>query len=290
MNKFVSVIVPTYHNWDGLKLCIDALATQSYPFDAFEVIIVNNDPDDHEPNFNLPENFRLVSQSKPGSYAARNAALALATGEIIAFTDSDCIPDTDWIKNAAVRLEAGAERIAGRIDLFFKSEKLTLIETYEKIYAFDQASYAKSGWAVTANMITWRKNFDVVGWFNDSLMSGGDIEWSWRANDLGISVEYAHEVVVKHPARDSLAAMLQKCRRVAGGTVNIDRKETRHSLLMFLLRGYLPSVSSLLKPWKKSDITLIEKFIAIGIYYYIKIYSTTYMIGLKFGIYKIERV
>lgn len=289
MSKFVSVIIPIYHNWDGLKLCISALEAQSYSLDAFEVIIVNNDPDDHEPDLNLSENFRLITQSKPGSYAARNAALVLAAGEIIAFTDSDCIPDKDWITNAVARLDAGAERVAGRVELFFKSEKLMLVEIYEKIYAFDQESYAKSGGAVTANMVTWRKHFDVVGWFNDSLMSGGDNEWGWRANDFGIPVEYAPEVVVKHPARNSLAAMLQKCRRVAGGVVNIDRKETRHSLLMFLLRGYLPSVSALLKPWKKSKMTLIEKFIAVGIYYYIKVYSTTYMVGLKIGVNKIER-
>lgn len=290
MNKFISVIVPTYHDWDRLRLCIAALAKQSYPSDAFEVIIVNNDPDDHGLNLKLPENFKLITQGKPGSYAARNAALSLAIGEIIAFTDSDCIPDKDWIKNAVARLDEGAERVAGRVELFFKSEKLTFIEIYEKAYAFDQASYVKSGGAVTANMITWRKHFDTVGWFNDSLMSGGDNEWGWRANDFGIPVEYAPEVVVKHPARNSLAAMLQKCRRVAGGTINIDRKETRHSLLMFLLRGYLPSVSALLKPWKRSEVILIEKFIAIGIYYYIKVYSTTYMIGLKVGVNKIERI
>ncbi|WP_308873672.1 glycosyltransferase [Thiothrix subterranea] len=145
MNKFVSIIVPTYRDWHRLKLCVNALTAQSYPSNAFEVIIINNDPDDHESNLNLPENFRLIVESKPGSYAARNAALALATGEIIAFTDSDCIPDKEWIKNAIARLDAGAERVAGRIELFFKSKKLTPAEIFEKAYAFDQISYIKRG-------------------------------------------------------------------------------------------------------------------------------------------------
>ena len=288
--KMVSVIIPTYNDWDRLSLCIEALKKQTYPVESFEVIIVNNDPEDIAPELCLADNFQLITEARPGSYSARNAALAITKGEIIAFTDSDCIPDKDWIINAVARLEAGAERVAGRVELFFKSNKLTLVEIYEKAYAFDQESNAKGGGSVTANMITWRKHFDTVGWFNDSLMSGGDNEWGWRANDLGIPIQYAPEVVVKHPARDSLVAMLQKRRRVAGGAVNIDRKETRQSLLMLLIRGYLPPVRALFKPWRKTEMTFSEKLIAMSMVYYFKFYSTTYKIGLLLGIKKPERV
>lgn len=287
--KMVSVIIPTYHDWDRLTLCIEALKNQKYPDESFEVIIVNNDPEDIEPELNLPQNFQLISEARPGSYAARNAALAIAQGEIIAFTDSDCIPQEDWILKAVARLEAGAERVAGRVELFFRSKKLSLAEIYEKAYAFDQESNAKTGGSVTANMITRRKHFDTVGWFNDTLMSGGDNEWGWRANDLGISIEYAPEVVVKHPARDRLSRILQKRRRVAGGAVNIDRKETRQSLLMLCIRGYLPPVRALFKPWCKAEMTFSEKLIAMTMVYFFKVYTTTYKIGLIMGFNKVER-
>ena len=291
VNKIkVSVIIPTYHDWDRLALCIEALKNQSYPAELFEVIIVNNDPNDIGPELNLSKNFQVISESRPGSYAARNAGLAIAKGKIIAFTDSDCIPDKDWILNAVARLEAGAERVAGRVELFFKSNKLTLAEIYEKAYAFDQESNAKGGGSVTANMITWRKHFDTVGWFNDSLMSGGDYEWGWRANDFGIPIQYAPEVAVKHPARDSLAAMFQKWRRVAGGAVNTDRKEVIQSLLMLLIRGYLPPIRKLFKPWRNAEMTFSEKLIAMSMINYLKVYSTTYKIGLLLGIKKPERV
>ena len=42
---FVSVIIPTYHDWDRLKLCLKALEQQRYPTDRFEVLVVNNDPE-----------------------------------------------------------------------------------------------------------------------------------------------------------------------------------------------------------------------------------------------------
>lgn len=286
---FVTVIVPTYHDWGRLELCIAALEAQSYPTESYEVIIVNNDPLDHAPELHLLENFRLISEAKPGSYAARNAALALAKGAIIAFTDSDCIPDKDWLTNAVARLESGAERVAGHVELFFESETPTFSELYEKLYAFDQASNAKKGAGVTANMITWRKHFDTVGWFTDSLMSGGDVEWGWRANSLGIPIVYAPEVLVKHPARNHMAAILQKRRRVALGALNIDREEIRQHFLMLLIRGYLPPVRALLKAWRSVELTFTEKLVVMSLAYYFKIYETTYSIGLRLGINRHER-
>ncbi len=97
---FVSVIIPTYHDWERLGyVCTNALfKKQTYPKDHFEAIIINNAPEDSSPEFNLPDNFKIISESKPGSYAARNKGVSVARGEIIAFTDSDCIPCPDWIE------------------------------------------------------------------------------------------------------------------------------------------------------------------------------------------------
>src|SRR5690554_6136694 len=90
---FVSVIIPTYHDWERLRLCLDSLNRQTYPKERYEIIVVNNDPEDVVPaNFVVPNNFTILEESKPGSYAARNRAIQAAKGEIYAFTDSDCQP------------------------------------------------------------------------------------------------------------------------------------------------------------------------------------------------------
>ncbi len=57
----------------------------------------------------------------------------------------------------------GAQRVAGRVELFYKSDKLTFAEIYEKAFAFDQFKSAQIGGALTANMITWKDNFAKVG-------------------------------------------------------------------------------------------------------------------------------
>ncbi|MEQ8961723.1 MAG: glycosyltransferase family A protein, partial [Coleofasciculus sp. C2-GNP5-27] len=62
-------------------------------------------------------------ESTPGSYAARNKGISLAKGEVIAFTDADCIPDAKWLESGLHRLltipDCGL--VAGRVELFFQN-------------------------------------------------------------------------------------------------------------------------------------------------------------------------
>lgn len=288
MRPFVSVIIPTYHDWERLKLCLKALESQTYPQNRFEVIVINNDPEDPVPEMELPPSFQIISESKPGSYAARNKGIALAKGEIFAFTDSDCIPRKDWLERAVEQLLGGAERVAGHIELFFRKKELTFAEIYEKVFEFDQEQFAKVGASATANMITYRKHFEVVGLFNETLFSGGDMEWGWRAKLKGISIEFGKEVVVRHPARSKIKDLKKKKRRIMGGKANISNS-IRERKKFWVIRGFMPPVIALLKLRKRKDITLYEKTVALGVLYYLKVYSTWQSIKYLFGLEKPER-
>ncbi|UXZ55437.1 glycosyltransferase [Halomonas sp. 7T] len=285
----VSVVVPTYYDWDRLQKCIDALSKQSFPQDQFEVIIVNNALDDVVPaNLLLSENVSLIKEGKPGSYAARNAALKIAQGDILAFTDSDCIPDPFWLESAVARLEQGAELVAGKIELFFKTDKLTIVEIYEKAFAFDQEKYVTVGGSATANMVTWSRHFETVGHFNDALMSGGDVEWGRRANEKGIVIEYASEVIVNHPARSDIKAMLKKKRRLLGGEINKNKQSSKNNFILTLIKGCLPPRKAL-KLFLQKDLTFKEKLLAYLLCYFLKVYSTVYRLALLLGLAKPKR-
>lgn len=221
MNRpFVSIIIPTYKDWQRLSVCIDSLVHQSYPQDCYEVIVVNNADDDIPDDFFLPLNCRVITELKPGSYAARNAGIKIAGGQLFGFTDSDCEPGTDWIENAVNYLfeHEYCRRIAGRVCLFYRSDQLSAAELYEKIYAFNQdINVSRDGIAVTANMFAYREVFEHIGVFNEEMMSGGDFEWSIRAKDAGYKIGYAKDSWVRHPARFHMDALIKKARRVGGG-------------------------------------------------------------------------
>ncbi|BBI65073.1 hypothetical protein HSBAA_63790 [Vreelandella sulfidaeris] len=76
-------------------------------------------------------------------------------------------------------------------------------------------------------MITWAKNFDLVGLFNEKLFSGGDTEWGLRAYKQGINITYSENIIVKHPARKSVRELLMKARRVAGGVVAVSFQKAK---------------------------------------------------------------
>lgn len=215
----VSIIVPVYHDWERLSRCLDALSGQTYPQERFEVVVVNNDPTDTPPSgFSTPDNVRIVEEPAAGSYAARNCGIKDTCGDILGFTDSDCVPKDDWIENAVQVLNDGADRVAGRIQLFFQGDRLTVAEGYEKVFAFPQeAKVLLSQTCMTANMFAWRNAFRTAGLFDASLRSGGDAEWGWRAAAKGLDIVYRDDVVVQHPARHSATEILRKRRRVMGG-------------------------------------------------------------------------
>lgn len=272
-NTVVSVIIPTYNDWDRLSLCLTALANQILPGVSFEIIVVNNNGSAAPADINIPENCKIIDETRPGSYAARNTGIKNAVGEIIAFTDSDCIPDKYWLSNAVQYLKNNPDvgRIAGAVELFYKSKKLLPVELYEKIFAFDQERYAtRDNTAVTANLITYKSSFDNAGLFNDALLSGGDNEWSLRAQIKGITIKYAANVVVYHPARSHVNELVSKAKRVGGGQAAFT-KRGKHGLLSLLydLRPPLKSIGVINK--RGADLNLIQKSIVFSLRYYLSV-------------------
>jgi len=243
---YVSIIVPTYKDWDRLALCLNALADQSYGRDNFEVIIVNNNPELKTHYFEIPEGFQLLTETKSGSYSARNAGLRHAKGEIIGFTDSDCIPDRDWIQNAVKHFQANEDcsRIAGRVMVFAKSKKPTAAEKYDKMYSFRQERYViESGTCVTANLFSRKHVFDAVGLFNDKQFSFADLQWGMEAHKAGYKIDYVDNVIVNHPARN-WEELLKKEKRLGGGIGLRDRG--KHSVTVLkILNEYRPRIAEI---------------------------------------------
>ncbi len=234
---FVSVIIPVYNDADALDKCLHSLDAQSYPHDLFEVIVVDNDSEIKIDK--IVKKYKqtvLTHEAMPGSYAARNRGISLAKGEIIGFTDSDCVPAQDWIKNAVnTMLEKPAYGIvAGKITLFFKSpQRLHAVEVYEKIKAFNQKGKVENDHhGVTANLFTYKHIFVKEGLFDARLKSGGDVEWCQRIHAKGYNLLYADEVCVAHPARNTFYQLYRKIVRVAGGINDWNGKKQKDFILI----------------------------------------------------------
>lgn len=223
---FVSVIIPTYKDWTRLKLCLDAIAHQSYPKESFEVIVVNNFPNDLSPYKIIADNIRVISESKPGSYAARNAGIRSGKGKIFAFTDSDCIPDTQWLENGVACMEENdADLIGGKVDYYFSNPNSTSELLEAAFYMDNERNIRKHSCAVTANLFVKRTVFDTLGPFVSHVKSGGDIEFTKRATSNGYNLLFCANAIILHPTRN-FQQKIKRTFRVGKGLLFVEVSRT----------------------------------------------------------------
>jgi glycosyltransferase involved in cell wall biosynthesis len=220
---FVTVIVPTYNDRRHLQTCLNALKKQNFPKGQYEVLIVDNGSS--QPPRDVVASYgngcKLLHESKRGSYAARNKAIRYAKGIVLAFTDTDCIPDPNWLKCGvdAVISNRQIGLVGGRIKTdFVAGVRRNMYSLYDYCFAFPQDLYVNKGqFAATANMFTRMDVIERVGAFDDELMSSGDKAWGNKVYNAGLRVQYAEDAVVIHPPRDSFLEHRKKIVRVARG-------------------------------------------------------------------------
>ena len=143
-SKTVSVIVPFYAGIEELKLCLQSLDKQSYSKELTEVIVVSDGSNESlEDIHDRYPSVRIVIRQHGGSYAARNAGIQESQGEILAFTDSDCIPHEDWLTTAVqclvTKRDSHVQAIGGNVSFTFKNPKRpTSAELYDSVTFMQQ--------------------------------------------------------------------------------------------------------------------------------------------------------
>lgn len=243
----VSVIIPVFNDSERLIVCLQALQNQSYQLTSYEVIVVDNNSTDNIreviAEFN---NVQLHSEASPGSYAARNKGITVAKGEILAFTDSDCVPNPQWIEQGVKSLKSeSVDLVGGKITFLFSSQKSTA-EIFDSITALQvKKNIETRQLTVTANLFAHRYVFDAIGLFDASLKSGGDFKWTKKATDAGFNLVYSPHAEILHPARN-LSSLVKKGYRVGMGQLDIQLNQgiSLSAILLKSLRDLLPP-----NPW-----------------------------------------
>lgn len=201
MSVRVSVVVPTYRRPELLDRCLAALAAQDLPAADYEVIVADNAGSDDTRRqaeawaARAPAAFRWVDGSHArGPAAARNAGWRAARGDVIAFTDDDCVPDPGWL--SAVLAGMGEGRAAGWGAIHMPlPERPTDYERNES--GLERAEFA------TANCFCRRDVLAEVGGFDERFAT------AWREDadlfltllEKGYKVERVPAARVVHPVR-----------------------------------------------------------------------------------------
>ncbi|WP_372785104.1 glycosyltransferase family 2 protein [Phenylobacterium sp.] len=238
----VSVIVPHYHDLDGLALCLASLGRQTYPKDRFEVIVADNASPEGASAVEavIAERAHLVVVPEKGAGPARNGGVAAASGEVLAFIDSDCVAEPAWIEEGVRSLQS-FDFVGGRIRVLVADPaQLTPAEAFERVFAFNNRAYVeRQHFTVTANLFCPRTLFDRAGGFKTGVSE--DVEWSRRAQATGFSLGYAPLAVVGHPARRSWAELVGKWKRINAETWGLSAGEPARRLRWLAWTLLLPA-------------------------------------------------
>ncbi|MEL7354078.1 MAG: glycosyltransferase [Cyanobacteria bacterium J06560_5] len=264
---FASVIVPIFNDNEHLALCLNALCHQDYARDAYEIIVVDNNSDqDVSHVVSQFEGVRLMVEPRPGSYIARNRGIEAAQGEVIAFTDADCIPKSTWLRQGVEVLWRGQNvgLVAGRIELFAKNaQHPNPFELYETIaLAFPQHQFIQNDhFGVTANLFTFRHVIEAVGPFDETLKSGGDKHWGQRVYAAGYQQLYAEKACVKHPARDTWEALRKRSVRIVGGRYDMLRASglSNFDLIGNFISFLKPPFGFFLRTWRDERLSDLKQ-------------------------------
>lgn len=200
----VSVIVPTFKRPMLLDRCLKALLAQDFAAVNYEVIIVD-DAASSQTRCQVEQYAKSAELDGPsiryfaiteshGPAAARNAGLHAAIGEIIAFTDDDCIPSPGWIKAGVKALTNDVVAVAGRIVV-----PLTPAPTD---YEYNASWLAHSDF-VTANCFVRRDVLMKIGGFDERFTAAWreDSDLIFTIQELGARCIAAQDAVVIHPVR-----------------------------------------------------------------------------------------
>jgi GT2 family glycosyltransferase len=229
-NLKISVVIPFYTHENLLTKCISALKRQTLR--PFEVIVVYNGEGCNSKELVEKSGFKWIRESKIGSYSARNAGIKAAKGNIIAFTDSDCIPKEDWIERAIEAFEnnKNIDIIGGRMDLIYKKDNDPKVyEIFENTFDFNQKYFIEENHSgCTSNLFIKKEVFKKIGLFDESFKSMGDYSFTTKAYKNGLILSYIDDVLVYHPTRDSFWKFILKQQRLAGGAYVLIKKRSRN--------------------------------------------------------------
>lgn len=201
----ISVVIPHLNQPDMLDRCLTSLAANTRPAD--EVIVVDNGstvlPD-------VPANVTLLQEDTPGPGPARNLGVAHASGDVLAFIDADCIADPHWLQAAEDGM-AQAAILGGDVRIgYVDPAKLTALESYESIYAYQMQRYIeREGFTGTGNLVVSHAVLEDVGPFA-GLSIAEDKDWGQRATAKGHVITYAPDMRVYHPARETFDDLYAK--------------------------------------------------------------------------------
>jgi GT2 family glycosyltransferase len=204
----VSVVICAYNAETTMRACLDSLQQLRYP--AYEVVVVDDGSTDRTGEIaDEYEGIHVIHQENKGLSAARNVGIAASTGEIVAYTDSDCVVDPDWLHYLVATFLASGHSAVGGPNLPPPEDSLVAACVAGSpggplhVLLDDEEAEHIPG----CNMAFRREVLEEIGGFDPIYRAAGDdVDLCWRLQDKGYQIGFSPAAVVWHFRRNTVKA------------------------------------------------------------------------------------
>ena len=201
---FVSVIIPVLNGERTIRECVVSLLKMDYPPDCREILVVDNGSTDSTAEIVKSFPVRYLQEERRGVSYARNLGIEASKGEILVFTDADCIATTGWLRELVQGFES--EEVGVVVGETVSYPPKTLAERYRATHKPRQQghalNYPDSPWFAPSNAAFRRKVFNQIGLFDPQFPRVSSIDFGWRIFQSGnIKLIYRPKAVVFHRHR-----------------------------------------------------------------------------------------
>jgi len=214
----VSIVIPVKDRAADLRICLTSLRKLEYPPDLLEIVVVDDGSSDASPEVASEFGARLIESGAVGGgpALARNQGAAVASGEILAFIDSDCSAAEDWLADL---LPAFADEklaaVGGWVDGMHQG---TPLDRYEAVMSslnlgrreMTGGAGGDTFYLPSCNLLLRKNAFEDAGGFRTELQVGEDVDLTWRLRDAGWSLRYLPCGTVFHAHRSQLRPFMKR--------------------------------------------------------------------------------
>jgi glycosyltransferase involved in cell wall biosynthesis len=210
----VSVIVCAYNADRTMDSCLAHLEKVNYP--NYEVVVVNDGSTDDTLEICERYNYiKLICQPNKGLSVARNVGLEAATGDIIAYTDSDCDVDPDWLTYLVATFQSTGLSAVGGPN--FPPPEDALIPSCvavspggpTHVLLSDDTAEHIAG----CNMAFRKEALEEIEGFDPQFRAAGDdVDVCWRLQDKGYTIGFSPAAIVWHFRRNTIKDYLNQQR------------------------------------------------------------------------------
>jgi glycosyltransferase involved in cell wall biosynthesis len=210
----VSVLVSTCNRCDKLRMLLDTMKAKgaAWPTET-EVLVIDNNSSDATKQvvteYTRLENpvFRYLWESEPGKSRALNVGIREARGELIAFTDDDCIPSPNWVASILKEFDSDSELsvLGGRVELYDKRDlPQAILLSNSRTIVTNAREVCETPAIIGANMAFRKTVLKVTRGFDPLLGPGSiceafeDLDLIYRALKRKVKIVYSPEVTVFH--------------------------------------------------------------------------------------------